>query len=249
LERNTETKGPCGNFAALMERSSACYVAFCDQDDIWRPDKLALCMSVMLQAEAQHRESLPVLIYTDLKLASSNGTILSESHWKRAGVRPEGANFRNLLAQNLVTGCTMIANRALIDLALPVPVDEVIMHDYWLALIASALGVLCPIREQTVIYRQHGGNVLGAGGALSWLQRMRRFRNDPELEEWLDAAAIQATSFLDRYGAALTEENRRAMLSLTRMAGGSWLQRNLYLLRHQIRRTGKLNHLQFLLRL
>jgi glycosyltransferase involved in cell wall biosynthesis len=248
-EVNPQTKGPCGNFAALMQRSGAKYIAFCDQDDIWRPDKLALCMEAMLRAEAQRGDSLPVLIYTDLRLASEDGTLQSESHWKRAGVHPEGAHFRNLLAQNLVTGCSMIANRALIDMALPIPVDDVIMHDYWLALIASAFGVLHPIREQTVTYRQHGGNAVGAAGGLSWIKRLRRFQSDLELEKWFRAAATQSAAFLARFGPTLSEENRCALTSMTRFPRSSWLRRNLYLLRYKIRRTGNLNHLQFLLRL
>jgi glycosyltransferase involved in cell wall biosynthesis len=249
LECNPVTRGPCGNFADLMMRSSAGYVAFSDQDDIWRPDKLALCMGAMLQAEAQHGNSVPILIHTDLKLASKDGTIWSESHWKRAGVRPEEANFRNLLAQNLVTGCTMIANRALIDLALPIPVNDVIMHDYWLALIASAFGVLYPIHEKTVVYRQHGGNIVGAAGELSLMQRLRRLRSDPVLEDWLSAAGTQAIAFMAQYGPKLTESDRRALSAMMWFSRKTWLARNIDLLRCRIRRTGSLNHLQFLLRL
>lgn len=241
--------GACGNFASIMERSAANYLAFCDQDDIWSASKLARCMVAMQQAEAQHGNSHPVLIYTDMRLVAGDGSVLSESHWKRAGVRPERARFRNLLAQNLVTGCTMMANRALIDLALPVPAGDAIMHDYWLSLIASAFGTLIPIPELTVDYRQHGSNVVGVGGGLSWVQRLRRFRSDSVLETWLDAAATQASAFLKRFGAVLREEDRSALTAMTVLPRQSWLQRNLTLLRHGIRRTGTLNHLQFLVRL
>ncbi|NYF50433.1 glycosyltransferase family 2 protein [Tunturiibacter gelidoferens] len=248
-ERNPKRMGPCNNFAALMRRSTADYIAFCDQDDVWRSDKLARCMERLMQVEMQCGSDTPILIYTDMKIASSDGTILSQSHWRRAGVRPEKASFRNLLAQNLVTGCTMIANRALIDLAIPVPVDDVMMHDYWSALIAAAFGVLQPLRDQTVTYRQHRHNVVGAGGGLSWIQRLRRLRSDPELEMWLTAAALQAEAFLKIFGTRLDEADRRALVSMTTLPKESWQRRNINLLRHGIRRTGKLNHLQFLLRL
>ena len=79
-----------------MGRSPASYIAFCDQDDISRPDKLACCMTRMLEMESQHGRATPILIYSDMKPGSSDGTILAEAYWKRAGVRPEGASFRNL---------------------------------------------------------------------------------------------------------------------------------------------------------
>jgi hypothetical protein len=249
IEHNLQQKGPCGNFDALMKRSTAKYVAFCDQDDVWCETKLAHCMDVLKTIEMKYGSSLPVLVYTDLKLSSSDGSIHSQSHWERSRVRPEKACFRNLLAQNLVTGCTMIANRSLIDLALPIPVAEVIMHDYWLALIASAFGILEPIHKKTVTYRQHADNVVGAAGGLSWTERLSRIQHDGELEKWLAAAAAQSAAFLDRFGATLPQKSKLALISMTHLPASSWLHRNLSLLRHKIKRTGTLNHLQFLLRL
>lgn len=246
--RNQCAKGPCGNFTALMQRSTASYVAFCDQDDIWKADKLATSMAVMSRVEGTSPKSIPALVYSDMEIMSED-RFHFDSHWHRAGVHPEVAGFRNLLAQNLVTGCTSIANRALLDLAIPIPVDDVIMHDYWLALVACAFGVLQPIREQTVLYRQHSNNVIGAGGVLSWKQRLRRFRNDPELEKWLTGAATQAAAFLEKYGSRLPEMDRSALISMIHFPQKSSLGRNLSLLRHGIRRTGLLNHLQFALRL
>jgi glycosyltransferase involved in cell wall biosynthesis len=249
FEQNQIRLGPIGNFAALMKTSSAAYVAFCDQDDIWRPDKLARCMAPMLHIEAAKGGSTPVLIYTDMKLTSSDGAIQSESHWKKAGVYPQGASFRNLLAQNLVTGCTMMANRALIDLAASMPVSRVVMHDYWLALIASAFGVLHPIQQQTVLYRQHDMNAVGAGGALSTRQRLRRLRKDPALENWLRKAGIQAEAFLEMFGSKLSQTDQSALRAMAGLFGRSWVKRNVDLVRHGVRRTGLLNNLQFLIRL
>jgi glycosyltransferase involved in cell wall biosynthesis len=249
VEQNRQRIGPCGNFGALMQCSNAAYISFCDQDDIWRSDKLARSMAAMSRVEAQSGKSTQILIYTDMRIASSDGAILSESHWQRAGVLPEVASFQNLLAQNLVTGCTMVANRALVDLASPIPLGDVIMHDYWLALVASAFGVLKPIREQTVTYRQHSNNVVGAGKKMSWVHRLRRLHRDPELEKWLIAADTQAAAFLERYGHRLPKDVLSALSSMIGFPERSWLGRNLTLLRHGIRRTGNLNHLQFILRL
>src|SRR5262245_40587271 len=42
------------NFSRLMEASTAPYAAFCDQDDVWLPEKLSLCLERMRDLEAEH---------------------------------------------------------------------------------------------------------------------------------------------------------------------------------------------------
>ena len=68
---------------------------------------------------------------------------------------------QGVLVQNCVTGCASLVNRPLVDLAIPIP-DQVIMHDWWLALVAASCGKLEHISAATVSYRQHGSNVFGA---------------------------------------------------------------------------------------
>ena len=71
-----------------------------------------------------------------------------------------------LLRHNLVTGCTLTCNRALLDLAMPFP-DRLVMHDWWLALVAAACGEIRFLEEPTVRYRQHGRNQVGASSLLA----------------------------------------------------------------------------------
>ena len=66
--------------------------------------------------------------------------MLTASFWKYIRIKPVHAESLNrLLSQNVVTGCTMMANRLLIRLAKPIP-EEAFMHDWWMALTASAFG-------------------------------------------------------------------------------------------------------------
>ena len=55
------------------------------------------------------------------------------------GLRPDLSSLSAQLLSNTLTGCTSLMNRALLEKALPVP-PEAIMHDWWLSLVASALG-------------------------------------------------------------------------------------------------------------
>jgi len=69
--------------------------------------------------------------------------------------------FNRVITQNYVTGCAMLINRSLLKMSLPIP-SEAIMHDWWIALIASAYGKTFQIYQPLVKYRQHGTNEVGA---------------------------------------------------------------------------------------
>jgi hypothetical protein len=61
----------------------------------------------------------------------------------------------------VVTGCTIIGNAAARRAALPFALPEM-MHDHWIAVNAARSGHVDFLPDQTVLYRQHGQNALGA---------------------------------------------------------------------------------------
>jgi hypothetical protein len=249
LLRNSGRKGVVGNFTFLMEQARADYIAFCDQDDLWDADKLSELMKSMVEVEGRHGVTHPTLVYTDMRLIGGDGKLLSDSLWRKARIVPKCARFPNLLAQNLVTGCTVLVNRALLKRALPITnLSCVMMHDYWLSLVAMAFGTCVPIERQTISYRQHGRNVVGAGAALTLPQRMRRIFSDRELDIWISSAARQAECFDDQYGESLKESQRQALRVVKSLPGKRGLGRAWSMMRAGIHRTGNLNQLQFLLR-
>jgi glycosyltransferase involved in cell wall biosynthesis len=152
------------NFVALMEKAkedNAAYVMFSDQDDIWRKDKVELQMLHMEKMKRIHGK-VPICIHSDMQVVDESCEMISKSFMRYQGIRHLDRDQLNvLLVQNFVTGCTMFFNRALLDVSLPVP-DEADMHDWWLAQVSSALGVLSYIDEPLVMYRQHSANVIGA---------------------------------------------------------------------------------------
>jgi hypothetical protein len=66
-----------------------------------------------------------------------------------------------LLTQNLVTGCSVVINRNLLELATPIP-HGINLHDWWLAICAAACGRIGYIDQPLVQYRQHSRNQIGA---------------------------------------------------------------------------------------
>jgi len=155
--------GARGNFASLIrldELTQHKYVAFSDQDDVWQQDKLSIQLDVMRKMEEQFPESA-LLVHSDMTVADASLNMIDPSFMHYQGIRHEENAVPVLLAQNFVTGCTVLVNRRLLEIALPIP-EEALMHDWWLALCAAAFGHIGYIHKPLVKYRQHGGNEVGA---------------------------------------------------------------------------------------
>lgn len=163
-ERSTRP-GVVANFSALMERAAeagASYIMLADQDDVWMPDKIETLVRKISLVESEVRSGTPVLIHSDLEVVDAHLRGVSPSFLKYQGIKHERISpLRVLLSQNFVTGCTVLFNRAALDLALPVPAD-VVMHDWWIALVVAATGRVDFVSRPTVRYRQHGRNQVGA---------------------------------------------------------------------------------------
>lgn len=158
---NNETHiGACQSFAQLLEYSTAKYIMFCDQDDVWLPTKIVMTLNRMCEIESLHK-GLPILVHTDLKVVDKDLRVISDSFWKFQHINPDLKKINNLLIMNNVTGCTMMINKELKMLSMSIPEGSV-MHDWWIALVASVFGITDHINSATILYRQHGRNDTGA---------------------------------------------------------------------------------------
>ncbi len=147
----------------LAQHGDADYFAFADQDDVWLPDKISLCMETIQQEEAKHPDK-PIVVHTDLRVVDEQLCELSPSFWAYGGIHPEilDTNIYYLAICNSVTGCAMLMNRAARESVLPFPA-HVFMHDAWIGIrVLSTGGKVLPIPQKTILYRQHGDNVCGA---------------------------------------------------------------------------------------
>jgi Glycosyl transferase family 2 len=151
------------NFLLLMKASTANHICFSDQDDVWLPDKVSRTKKAMDRLESRWGMHLPLLVFTDLHVVDEQLKMLYESFWAFMKIDPERiGQFAKLMVQSVVTGCTAMLNRPLVELSLRMP-EEAPMHDRWIGLLASAMGRFSILRAQTVLYRQHDRNVVGIG--------------------------------------------------------------------------------------
>lgn len=180
------------NFSSLMEHSKADYIMFADQDDVWEENKVDKTIEVMKELEKGSPINTPLLVHSDLKVVDRDLNVLSPSFWHYSEINPQkGQVLNRLLMQNVVTGCAMMINRTLLELALPIPENSA-MHDWWLALVAAAFGKIEIMPESTIWYRQHGKNALGAKKFFSWdyfREGLNKVR-EPELSKQIHAKEL-----------------------------------------------------------
>ena len=204
--------GASSSFSLLMSYAmnekkalgiSRLYMMLCDQDDIWIEKKLEIQMSEMLYVEQNFPDS-PILVHSDLKVVDHCKSVIAESFIEYQGLEIKRNKFTNLVISNLVTGCTTLFNEELAQMARPVP-DRAIMHDWWLALTASAFGEVRFIDTPLVEYRQHANNTIGAQEftRAKISNTARVFSLTPKVSSHLVDVAEQANEFQRRFGKAL----------------------------------------------
>ena len=159
-----ENLGACRSFERLlMQYGDADYYAFADQDDVWKPEKLSLCVSSMKSAEIAH-PGKAIVVHTDLQVVDEQLQPIAPSFWNYGGIVPAilDDNIHFLAICNSVTGCAMLMNGAAREVALPFRKD-VFMHDAYIAIaVLAAGGAVIPVSQSTLYYRQHRTNVCGA---------------------------------------------------------------------------------------
>jgi hypothetical protein len=170
-------------------------------------------MQAMKRLELRHGRELPLLAFTDLRVVNERLETIANSLWKFHSLNPRHINhFARLIGQNVVTGSTAMVNRRLVELALHMP-DEAHMHDSWVALVASAFGAGEPVSMQTVLYRQHSGNILGAIETQGPFKKPQTRKNHEELRR-LKLMEQQAQGMLCAYRDALSPNKLHMLQNL-----------------------------------
>lgn len=177
-------------------RADADLFAFCDQDDVWLPGKLA--------------RAAEMLAATD---PAAPAMYCGRAQYVDAGLRPlemselpcSPLTFQHALMTNVATGCTIVMNRAARDLLAESTPEDVFMHDAWAYLVIAAFGTVLYDPVPMVLYRQHAANTIGK--PRGWPARVSRFVR----RGWNWPHLRQALHFEHHYGSRLQGEDRRAL--------------------------------------
>ncbi len=239
LPPDGERLGASMSFGRLLDQSISAYVMFCDQDDVWLPDKVEVALVAMRNLERVHGKGTPLLVSTDLKVVDERMGLVDESFWRVSRIHPERlTKLSRVLMQNFATGCTTMINRPLADLAKPMP-SEALMHDWWLAMVATAFGECAALPRATVLYRQHGRNVAGVStwsflaGVKNFLfHRDRRRAAISRRDEILARLRAQAQAFAARFCQTLTKVDEAALDAFCQLPNKGFLGRRVLMVRH-----------------
>ena len=251
IEDGRKNLGPRDNFGRLIECAEAEYLMFCDQDDVWLPDKVERTLARMQKLEQRFGRDIPLLVHTDMTVADEDLRPIAPSFWEYQKMDPRrGEHFQRIFIGNVANGCTVMINRKLRDIALPIP-PGAIMHDWWLALVAAAFGKIDFIPDQTVLYRLHGRNVVGASPwSLNYLfQKLMQVHDRKALLECLIETGKQAEAFLSRFGPLLTDANREKVNAYAGLAEQGPINKRFLVIRHGFLRSGLIRNISLLLRM
>jgi len=154
--------GPKYTFLRLLDMVDSDYVMFCDQDDIWMPNKVYDTFNKIKEIEEINKDKA-ILVYTDLRIVDDSLSVLAESSWEYHGFNVDlPTSFNYLVHYGYVTGCTMMLNRKACEIGrgyTAFPLLDEMYHDWFLSLlVAKNNGLIIPLKEQTIIYRRHQGS-------------------------------------------------------------------------------------------
>ena len=185
-------------------------MAFCDQDDVWLPDKLSRGIATLGDSEDPR---------PSLYCSRSWITDTALGQRRLSAARPRPPSFRNALVQNVASGNTILLNPAATRLVEEAAqkIERVVVHDWWVyQLITGAGGRVVHDDTPTLLYRQHDVNQIGSNDTR--LARLRRIRQllEGHFRDW-NEVNIAALSRLEEY---LTPENQEILAEFVAMRRG-----------------------------
>jgi glycosyltransferase involved in cell wall biosynthesis len=171
--RNEQRLGPTKNFERAISLCSGDFLFLSDQDDVWVPEKVdRVLRSFTNNPDAGY-------VFSDALIVDEMLRPIGYSMWQSIRFTQrqrrqfeQGKQPEILLKHNVVTGATMALRAGLKSIILPIPEEAI--HDEWIALLASSIGMYGVfIEEPLVQYRQHSRQLIG-GRRVSFVEQAKQ---------------------------------------------------------------------------
>jgi glycosyltransferase involved in cell wall biosynthesis len=244
INMNKKFGNASDNFLFLLKNAFADLYFFCDQDDIWHEEKIEKFISLYQSLDEQVR-CKSVLMHSDLTIIKNKKKIIHKSIKDYSYLFQKAINPYIYLVMNNITGCSMCINdickRMLFDHCDNNILKNIVMHDWFLGLIASFFGNIFFIDESLVLYRQHTDNVLGASTYIS-LKRFLRKNNEKRIFN-------QNLSFFLAYANILSNDHQRFLYDYFFVQGKNKFNKYLFYKKNRLMKNGLLRKIVQILRL
>jgi glycosyltransferase involved in cell wall biosynthesis len=211
LHFNKKNLGYIKNFEKGMQLASGEFIALCDQDDFWHPNKIEASLQEIESYDAVYCDSE----FTDQNLEST-GKCMSDEKNMYAGM-----DIRPFLLTNCVSGHAMIFRKSILGKALPF--SDIVPHDWWIAITAAAHQGIIYIDQPLIKYRKHDSNVILGSKKKQSNKEKQKFRKQRTLAlcnhvkdyDATGCATILASAYA---GGSISQRINRVLLGLKHRA-------------------------------
>ncbi len=147
IYKNQGEHGYTPNFENAITHAKGEYVFLSDQDDVWLPNKVQRCLSVLERYD---------VVISDAKLVDSNER---EIHPSFFALRKPNKGFWGNLYKCGYIGCCIAFRRRILERALPFPANrKCAPHDFWIVMLSSFYYKVKVVNDKLILYRRHGDN-------------------------------------------------------------------------------------------
>lgn len=220
------------------------YYMFCDQDDVWMPDKIERTLNQMKKAEKKYGADSILAVYTDAVVVDAKLEQIHPSFHKTSKFRTDQVDLAHILMENKMIGCTIMFNNPLKQKVVNLP-KNVRYHDWWIALIASAFGHITYLPEPTLLYRQHSNNVVGNQSFVSYVQN--RITSLRYQKEAVNKTILQGKDFYFAYKNELNQANKKLVYTFANLNNTNWLMKRVVIVKNGYIKSGMIRNLGLLL--
>ena len=194
------------SFFELVKLCNGCeYIAYCDQDDVWLPEKISLAVDMISKKDNEK----PILYFSNYDFYDSDMNF--QAHCEDKKINP---SFKNALVDCISLGFNSVFNKAALRIMQKNIPNHSCGHDWWTYMICVSMGEVIYDKRYTVKYRRHDNNVSAGGMKFIKFQlwRLKKFF----FNDYFKNIRLQLKEFESLYSDLLKEEDRKLLRLFTR---------------------------------
>lgn len=237
IEDDFGNVGVIQNFNLLLQQSNAEFILFCDQDDIWKAEKIEKSICLMQQS-LEMLENKAIFLYTNMKTIDNTSILTSSSFWKKHHLSPKYFTLNRLLIQSIAHGCTIAINKNFKDLIGNIPIQAQ-MHDHYMSLVAVCFATVISVEEPLLQLRNHEQNV--SRKQQNFFQKTKtaihNFFDRTAYENQLQAKLNQAEAFYKQYQNQLKPNEKKTIEQFLKLSSTNGITRKRIYINNKFYRT------------